>query len=311
MMLLWLGCADPFEHDISDLIDPRIVSVSREDGMMIWSGEGLYHKQEPEVFWYDIDGNEIAQGIDVPQSSDMMFVEAFVGDRKFISEVLLGSSTFELDTQSFVVESDVNHISIEEREKSTTEKLETFLEEQDAFSEDDVWRIALHDTSPNIYTHWYTPLVAGTSLPLSQHSTDIYPFDLQFDDGELVSFEQKSIQAVLLSATYVDEQNVSSVRWKWLGAPVSSAQYIQERWLSADAHIEEGVWYQATIVPDDTIWGISLENVVAIDDFLIENLDMYQDPLPCFQNTMFRFDWVVSGRCALDNIVDAKVVFLP
>ena len=52
-MLFLLACAEPFEHDASDLIGARIASVSLEDGIMVWSGEGLYHRNQPDIKWYN------------------------------------------------------------------------------------------------------------------------------------------------------------------------------------------------------------------------------------------------------------------
>ena len=62
------GCAEPFDEDRHDLLGFRIAAVGMHDGLgraMIWSGEGLYHEQQPELVWRDEEGREIGNGYDV------------------------------------------------------------------------------------------------------------------------------------------------------------------------------------------------------------------------------------------------------
>ena len=111
MLWLWLACAEPFEHDASDLIEARIATVSLQDGLMIWSGSGLYHNEKPEIFWYDEQGNEVAQGSDIPQNLPQnegpLFVSVFVAGKEMQTEIDLGRDLVELQTKSSVYIADL------------------------------------------------------------------------------------------------------------------------------------------------------------------------------------------------------------
>ena len=311
MLWLWLGCAEPFEHDASDLIEARIATVSLQDGLMIWSGSGLYHNEEPEIYWYDDQGNEISQGQNIPQGEGLLFVSVYVEGREMQTEIDLGRDLVKLQTKSSVYTADLNNIDISSRADENTQDLQDFLAQNNVLGEEHVWRIELLDTSERRSTRWFTPLEKGTSLPLSQYSTDVYPFDLQFDDGELISSKNTNLEAVLLSVSQLSDTNQTSVGWKWIGVPREEGIFIQERWLISDADVQEGNWYQATVSQSDDIWGISLVDVVEIENFEIAMLGDYQDDLDCFENGTLNFDWVASGRCSLQDIVGAKVVFEP
>ena len=311
MLWVWLGCAEPFEHNVSDLIDARIVTVSLQDGPMIWSGSGLYHNEKPEIYWYDAQGNEIAQGYNIPQNDGLLFVSVYVAGKEMQAEIDLDRDLVELQTKNSVYIADLDNIDISSRAAANTQELQEFLEQNKVFSQEHVWRIELLETSERRTTRWYTPLEAGTSLPLSEHTTDVYPFDLQFDNGELISSKNTNLKAVLLSVSQISDINKTSVGWKWIGAPREGGTFIQERWLISDADVQEGNWYQATVSQSDDIWGIYLEDVVEIENFESVMLGDYQDDLDCFEDSTLKFDWISSGRCSLQDVVGAKVVFEP
>jgi hypothetical protein len=311
MLWLWIGCSEPFEHNASDLIEPRIASVSLQDGIMVWSGEGLFHQEQPEIYWHDSDGNEISQGYDIPQYEDIMMVSVFIEEVELQTEVHLTKNPIDLQTQSYVFEADIENTEISKREDVEIQTLEDFLENNSALTEAHVWRIELQNISEDTLANWFTPLLAGTSLPLSTYSTDIYPFELRFDEGELISSESVNLEAALVSVTKAEEQGQPSIGWKWMGVPREGAEEIQERWMLSDTTIEKGGWYQATIAQNDDIWGISLDDVVELEDFETENLSDFQDDISCLHNQEIRFDWIVSGRCSLNELVGAKVVFEP
>ena len=312
MILLLLACAEPFEHDASDLIGARIASISFDDGVMLWSGNGLYHQNQPEIRWYDDIGTEVSRGYEIPRGHEVLKMSVLMDEQELWADVILGDTEIDVQTQSFVYDVDLDGLSIEERNNVDGEKLEKWLEENEQFQKNHVWRVSLKDTvNTNLMTRWFTPLVHGTALQLSAHAVDIYPFDLQFDDGALIGSEPSELSAVLMSVTDTTNQKMPSVRWKWLGVPRENSVLVQDRWFLSDVSIEQGRYYQATIVQSDDIWGIALEDIVELDGFEEDNILNWQDDLICLGQLPLRFDWIVSGRCSLDEIVGAKVVFEP
>ena len=310
-MIFLLACAEPFEHDASDLIGARIASVSIEDGIMVWSGEGLFHQTQPEIKWYNSSGIEIAQGYEIPQTDDTMQLLVLVNEIELWAEVALGNAAIDMQTESFVFDADLEHISIAEREKEETEDLEKWLQSNEELQENQSWRISLVDESnDSLHAHWFTPLEHGTAFPLSAKTVDIYPYDMYFDDGALIGSEAKEIIASLISVSNTQEA-ATSVRWKWMGVPRENTAMVQERWISSDLIVQKDQLYQATIVRSDDLWGVGLEDVVEIEDFEMNDLLDIQDDLLCLERSLLRFDWIVSGRCPLDEIVGAKVVILP
>jgi len=247
----------------------------------------------------------------LPQNEGQLFVSVFVDGKEMQTEIDLGRDLVELQTKSSVYIVDLENIDISSREQQNTQSIQDFLEQNNILGEENAWRVELLDTSERRTARWFTPLENGTSLPLSQHTTDVYPFDLQFDDGELISSENTKLEAVLLSVSQFSDIGKNSVGWKWIGVPREGGTFIQERWLNSDADVQEGNWYQATISQSDDIWGVSLVDVVEIENFEIAMLEDFQDNLDCFQRDTLNFDWITSGRCSLQDIVGAKVVFAP
>ena len=141
----------------------------------------------------------------------------------------------------------MERISIDEREEAQVQGLEEWLQSNEKLQENQGWRVSLvEDSNDAIKAHWFTPLVHGTALPLSANTVDVYPYDMQFDDGDLISYEPAEL--VHLVCEQFRRYESISVRWKWLGVPRTNTALVQDRWLSSDNVLEKDLFYQATIV---------------------------------------------------------------
>ena len=97
------GCAEPFEIDRHTMGDFRILSARVTNGVadaVIWSGEGAYHTNSPQLRWYH-SGELLGEGfgISLPEKNDYQLEVESSDGTVLYAEVEIGSSISNLSLQ--------------------------------------------------------------------------------------------------------------------------------------------------------------------------------------------------------------------
>ena len=263
---------------------------------MIWSGEGRYHTETPEIFWSDDQGNILGEGylFEPPYEQDLRLDVVLGNGVELGAMVYLTPAPSMPDVVLSTYPFDVEQIDRSQRLRAETQPLN-----EELLQPDWTWRIELHT---DLSTRWMAPYPSGEILELTKQSTDVLPQLLHFEDNEVVSSESASREGVL--ALVLDESGGN--RWTWIDAPSESSVKINNRYIPTDS---VPMWssserWTAVVTAQSTTRGFSLNEWLPLPEAVAEGPDCFGEELA------LKLSWIEGGRCSLSDLNGARVEVL-
>jgi hypothetical protein len=297
-----LSCAEPFDEDRHDLIGYRIAAVGMEAGAgdaMIWSGEGLYHRESPELIWRNLDGETIGVGFEVQITEfEQVILEVVAPNGESLqASYMPREKTQSIEFERYYVDYSLEELSVEDRISMPATAADLIPLERAA-------RIRT-EPAESVRVKWMSAFGWGTFLEFSSADTDFFPLTMRFNDGELQSHSEEESSRFSVLALSLD--GLGSNAWSWIDIHYSDEPTVyfrhEGRLLYSDADLSGSEYIAATLVDSGDFGGVSLEDVEEVEDLA------QQDLLACMPSLQsFRLQWVESGRCSLGDVIGARVV---
>ncbi len=301
MVLALGGCAEPFDETRQDLLSFRIAALGVQDGMAtaaVWSGEGLFHTQAPTLDW-TLNGVSLGSGWQVP----------VVG----YGELGLAATAPDGDVRQArltVAEETSGALGVSREAVSLGDALG--LEDRRAVSGDPVdaavpsgsdARLALTGRESAERLRWMLGGGVGALLELDDDRADLVRAELAWEEGELADRDDLGDGPLHVLAVALDD--AGSNRWLWADAVVGAegtwARH-EGRLIASDGDAPAG-WLAVTLAPGEGLAGVSFTESVPVSD-----LAEQQAPACAPADLPFRLAWVAEGRCALGDVLGARVV---
>jgi hypothetical protein len=293
------GCADAFGIKRQELSSFRIAALGVLDGKAsasVWSGEGMGHAHAPLLEW-SMDGTCIGEGWDVvPEEAGLLELRATsAGGAVAHAQVTVGSAPDvpEIVRMAVVVEDD---LSIEARDALESREVESGVEIGEALRMD-----VIVEESHRV--HFMVAGSDGTVLELDRHRGDFLAEEIIFNDTEVESRTDSAPGVYHLLVLVQDLKGGN--RWIWLDAPMG----VDGTWArSGERRLELGEEVASGLV------SVSLSRVDGFESYELEDPELVTDLstqslTECApQGIPFDLDWIVDGRCGLDELDGARIV---
>lgn len=326
-LLLLAGCQQPFDVTRKDLGPARIAAVGAVDDVLqaaIWSGQGAWHDQAPDLSWAVADTPQtdttqandewtlLGTGWQVPAPPAGSTVQCSVIDADgatLVAQFTVASAppVFTLTRQAVDLGTDLGtDLSLDARRAAPTIPIDASV------AADQAQRLSLSwPTKPDtaaLTTRWMSAAGLGTLLELDTFSADFLAEDIVFDDSvsdnSLIESRSSTGPGVYTQLALVMD-GAGANRWSWIDAAVgvdTTLIHHEDRLLALDVDTSTGL-VAVTLQSSDDLWGVLPTDPAAVTDL------SDQDPLPCAaKGQPFRLAWIVEGRCARPDVLGARVV---
>ncbi len=302
LLLLLTGCDALFDVERHDLEPFRIAAIGVQDGeavAAIWSGEGLYHSEAPTLEWR-LNGRDLGEGWGLPVTGE--------GELELTATSPAGESLEAVVTVKEAPRAfEINRYAVTLDDLDLDARLEAEVTAADAAVEEgQALRVRL-GADEGSTARWMTAMGQGTVLELEALSADIFAEEITFDDGELVSREPIEETLTHHLALVIDGEGGN--RWSWIDAAFEdSAPYLRHegRLFPVERTLEdlgERGYVAVTLAQAGGLAGVDLEDPQTVDDL------SSQETLACAPpDEPFRIAWIAEGRCALPEVLGARVV---
>ena len=254
------------------------------------------HAHAPLLEW-SMDGVCIGEGWEVnPEQEGLLELRATSADGAVAyGQVTVGSAPDvpEIGRMAVVVEED---LSIEGRAALESREVESGVEIGEALRLD----VAVEESRR---VHFMVAGTEGTVLELDRHRGDFLAEEIIFNDTEVES--RKDIEPGVYHLLVLIQDLKGGNRWLWLDAPMGvdgTWARIGERRLDLGAEVAAGLVAVSLSLRD------GFEAYVLEDPEPVADLSTQSLPECAPQGVPFELDWIVDGRCGLDELDGARLV---
>jgi len=297
-----VGCDALFDVERRDLGPFRIAAVGVIDGeasAAIWSGEGLYHTTPPTLEW-TLDGRRLGEGWGLPVTGgDVLDLKVTSPDGETLYatvNVQDSPRAFEINRYAVVL----TDLSLEARREAEVRAIDGAAEPGESV------RVRLGAEEGTV-ARWMTALGEGTALELEDLAADLFDEEIVFEDDVLESREPLDKAFTHHLALVIDGEGGN--RWSWIDAAYETEESMlrHEGWLiPIERNAAPGAgetMVAVTLVEADGVTGIGFEDVSGVAD-----LTEQAAPTCAAPDEPFRLAWIAEGRCALPDVLGARVV---
>ncbi len=299
--LVGSACAEPFDETRQELRSFRIAAAGVRDGVAraaVWSGEGLYHSEAPELAW-TLNGQSIGSGFDVvvPGVGTLgLLATSPEGDVREAQVTVAEPPGGLLELSRAGVDLS-GTLGLEARRATPSEAIDTTV------PLDRATRLSVIGRSRDERLRWMLGGGEGTLLELDEDRADLLPEQITFEDG--VATERDPLTAGLLHTLVLGLDDQGANRWLWVDGAFGIEEPLlrhEGRLVPVEGTVAPGL-VAVTLASSDALGAISFADATPVDD-LTE-----QDDLSCMVPlTPFRLVWLAEGRCPLADVLGARVV---
>ncbi|MCB9797232.1 MAG: hypothetical protein H6741_31475 [Alphaproteobacteria bacterium] len=302
LALLSAACAEPFEVNRKDLGPFRIAALGVEGGVAraaIWSGEGMVHPSPPSLSW-TLDGGPLGEGYEVSVAGGgTLGLTVTSPDGEVLEAELSVAEAPAAPGVSRYALGQVEDVSLDARRALDPEPVAQGVPEGEAA------RLVL-DALPEGYSaRWMSAEGLGTLLEVEADAADLFPEELEFDDGALISRTDSGAGVYHQLALVFD--GAGSNAWTWIDVSVGlDTPFLRqgERLVPLESALEPGTYALTVSVDAESPGGLAFSEAVATED--LDEMD-----LACARaGAPFTLDQVAEGRCAADTLDGARVVMV-
>jgi hypothetical protein len=302
LIFLLPACRAEFDVSRSELGPFRIAALGVEDlgaecpvaTAAIWSGEGVFHSQSPQLLW-SLDGEAIGEGWNVAVCGDGLLGLVAVHPDGTIREAQV-DARLRIQPLGFRRESVVlPDLDLSARREIVGEPVRATV------PEGEVVRIQMDGVLGGDTLSWMSPVGQAHVLGLNESTADLvmeaWALD---DDGLLAERSPESGSSSHLAMVY-DGSGGNSFMWidAIFGFPDPDYVRHQGRLIYAPDLLDAS-FVSASVSVDENGW--ALENVVLAAEG-DANMAACAKGAPSFS-----LDWIANGRCPLDELAGSQIL---
>lgn len=308
MLILGLGCQDPFAEGRHDLASFRIAAVGAtavEDGLrveaVVYSGEGLWWSAVPSLVWEagGVGGEGPATVLAVAPPVEVTLTATHPDGREERAVLALDAAPSPPALAGLDV--GVTALTLDDIADAPEARAAVAAGEAGVVPVGGAARLVAEGLDGDERVRWMA--TAGQFAEIDAVTADWFAGTAELDDGEVVASDP--LQPALVSFLGLALDGEGGNAWAWAEVPVGldGPFFVAgSRWFPADAATgEEGAWL-GTLAEDPSPLGLRLTDLVPDDGAAAA------DPV-CGQGADEVFDpaRVAAGWCARDEVLGARV----
>ncbi len=309
LLVLGVGCADPFTVERHRLGPPRLAALGVDNGFAraaVWSGEGPFHTVAPQLVW-SVDGEEVGEGfgVAVPDAGVLSVAVTFPSGDSVDGVVDIGEwRSFDLTLAHGEAPA-----SLERQDRAKVAVGEAVDGAVDAGQ-----LVRLVSTSPaGVTLRWMLDRADWTVLELDAVTADVVAAAVVYDDGVIDRATPGDGGVGTGMVLAVDGAGGNG--WKWWDIVFDD----EGPWLwtngralrvtSEDANLAASASHVVvTLWADPSAPGGVQVTELAVGGQLEDDLQTAPGPACAVAGRPFSLDYLAEGRCALSEIDGLRVV---
>lgn len=310
-VLATTGCRAEFNVSRSDLGPFRIAAMGVEAGgecstatASIWSGEGLFHRQSPQLEW-SLDGEGIGTGwtVSVCEEGLLELKATSPDDEVRYGQVVVAPREEALTVARAAV--DLSSLELEARREAEGQGVHSTV------SLGSATRVSMGGMSEEDVLVWMSPKLRDSSdrvlpnqgelLELTNNEADLLAENWTLDDEGLLETRTAYSGLNTHLALAMDQQGGNRFLWVDAGFGLDESGFVRHH----------GRLIESGLVPNN---GLLAATVVETDEGFelvefAEASELDQIEADCAHGApVFHLDWMANGRCALDEMDGERVV---